>query len=39
MEREFRAGKEGVRNDTRESNFAHHRPRVPDGQEKDLGDD
>ena len=37
VEREFRAGKEGVRNDTREKNFAQPRPRVPDGHENELG--
>ena len=39
MERELRAGEEGVGNDTKERNFAHHHFRVPDGQKNDLGDE
>ena len=39
MEGELRVGEKGARNDTGERDFAHRRPRVPDSQENDPGDE
>ena len=39
MEGELRVGEQGARNDSGEGNFAQRRPRVPDSQENDPGDE